>query len=312
MSGTVVVVGAAGFLGTHLCAGFHGAGWRVFAARRPASSTWRLDRLAPEVARIALDLDSDTASLAGVLARLRPDVIFNAAAYGVDYGDRDEARAVDVNITGAGRLVDAAALAGVASLVHIGTAYEYGDQPGRIAEDAPLRPIGLYGTTKANGSRHVLERGAATGLTVSILRPFTLYGPTEGRHKFTGLVAGACRSGQPVDLTPGEQLRDWLHVDDVAAACRRLAEAKPVAGQVFNLGSGEAMTLRDFGRTVAAVVGCGDTCLRWGMRPYRPDEVMSLVSDASRFRSRFGWTPRIGLEEGLRRMLADEGEGILS
>lgn len=302
---TALITGASGFLGAHLTAACTAAGWHAVAGVRQPAAAWRLDALAPNAPRIAFDITMPEADIAALLATHSITIIFNCAAYGVDYRQQDCDLAVTINVAGPARLTAAAVTSGVQGLVHIGTSYEYGPHQGAIHEETPLNPRGVYGATKAAGSILALERAQTLGIPLSILRPFTFFGPLEGKHKFVPFVASKARQKEPIALTRGEQIRDYLYVEDVASACIALAATgTPPAGGVFNVGSGQPMTLREFGNSAARAAGGDLDLMNWGARPYRLDEVMSVVADPSRLKAATGWHPRVTLEEGLQRTVA--------
>ena len=112
-------------------------------------------------------------------------------------------------------------------------------------------------------------------------------------------VARELRAGRVVDLTDGTQVRDHLHVVDVAAGLVRLLV--PGASGIYNVCSGQPVTLRQVLETVGEIVG-GTALLRFGARPHRPGETMFLAGDPGRLRA-LGWSPRFGLEDGLRDAL---------
>lgn len=279
------------------------AGWRVLAGVRTPALAWRLDRLAPQATRVEVDLSS-RADMADLMRRHQVTTVVNCAAYGVDYSQQDMDTAIAVNVIAPVRLIEAASAAGVADMVHMGTAYEYGPSDVPITEDVPLKPRGVYASTKAAGSILALSRAAGLGLSFSVLRLFTMFGPLEGADKFTPLVVTKLRAGEPVALTAGEQVRDYLYVGDAVRACLMvIAAGGPPQSRVFNVGSGEAMTLKGFGTAIAGAAGGMPELLQWGGRPYRADEVMRLVADCSRLRAAVGWIPATSLEAGLRQTM---------
>ncbi len=303
----VLVTGASGFVGAHLAAGFHAAGWDVIAGVRQASDPWRLQALtggAGDITTLAVDLRRPE-EFVTMLDELRPRMVINCAAYGVNQAQQDTQQALTCNTQAPALLVEAAAGAGVERFIHLGTAYEYGDHHGPIAETTALEPQGLYAASKAAGALLALERAATLGLSLVVLRPFGVYGPLEGAHKLFPQLIRACSSGVPLDLTPGEQVRDYIYVDDLVRACLTISEAAGVSGgSVFNLGSGQGLSLRQLGSRIATVIGRGDQWLRWGNRHYRHRELQELVADTRKAEAQLGWSARIPFEEGIRRMLA--------
>lgn len=299
---TILVTGASGFLGAHVVAAAARRGWNARAGVRDATGAWRLRALAPAAAMVACDLLSGPldAAVDGV------DAVVNCAAYGVDYRQSDFERALCVNVTGAVRLARAVAERG-ARLIHIGTSYEYGDGEGRFDEARLLAPSGIYGVTKAAATLALQDFARREGADVVVLRPFSMYGPLEGAHKFVPQLVAAAGNGQAIDLTPGEQQRDYLYVGDVAMACLDMVEARDVPrGAALNVCSGVGLSLRALAAAAMAAAGGEPEQLRWGAKPYRPAESMRVVGDPARLKESIGWVATTGLEEGMRLTVAAE------
>ena len=293
----VLVTGASGFLGAHVAAGVRACGMSVRAALRISSDRHRLDRLAPGVATVDLDLADPAADLAGALIGV--DAVIHCAAYGVDYRQSDFATALALNVAASMRLAQATATAGV-PFVHIGTSYEYGTEDGTLTEDRRLAPTGIYGVTKAAASLALQDLARRTGAPIVVVRPFSMYGPLEGAHKFVPMVMAASRTGRTVDLTLGEQQRDYLYVGDVVTACLKLAVATPFpAGEIFNICSGRGIGLRALANAAVAAAGGDPTMLRWGAKPYRPAESMRVVGDPTKVTAAIGWHAITSLDAGM-------------
>ena len=296
MTGTVLVTGASGFLGAHVVRVLLAAGRGVVAARHRDTS-----RLA-DIETVTLDLTNGD-SVAQAIAAVRPFAIIHCAAYGVDHRQQDFTAALAVNVAGTVALIDAARGAGTGRMVHVGTAAEYGGHDGAIAEDAAPRPRGVYGVTKAAATLAALDR--AGGLPLAVVRPFAMYGPGEGAHKFVPMVVRACRDGTRLELSPGGQVRDYAYVGDVAAAIADLAlgDGFP-GGEIINLASGRPVTLKAVGLAARAAAGGGGD-LDWGAKPYRDDESMMLVGDVAKAQRLLGWRASATLAEGMRRTVED-------
>jgi nucleoside-diphosphate-sugar epimerase len=112
---------------------------------------------------------------------------------------------------------------------------------------------------------------------------------------------------QPVDLTKGEQVRDFLYEEDVAAAFVAAAISERLEStEVYNVCASRPTTIREIGELVADAMAKPRDLLHWGERPYRADEPMWMVGDNSRFRQATGsWYPAITLHEGIQRMIVN-------
>jgi len=303
----LLVTGASGFLGAHVAAGALSRGLDVRAAIRASSDRARLDRLAPGVGTIDLDLTDAGADLAAALAGV--DAVIHCAAYGVDYRQSDFATALEINVAATMRLAqaaaDAAKVQGGVRFVHVGTSYEYGTEDGTLDEQRRLAPTGIYGVTKAAASLALQDLARRTGAPIVVVRPFSMYGPLEGAHKFVPMVMEASREGRAVELTPGHQERDYLYVGDVAAACLDLAAHEPFpAGEIFNICSGAGLGLRALAEAAVRAADGDPAVLCWGAKPYRPAESMRVVGDPAKIERAIGWRATTPLDKGMAQMAA--------
>lgn len=133
-----------------------------------------------------------------------------------------------------------------------------------------------------------------------------MYGPGDDCSKFTTHVIEACRSNEPrLALTLGEQRRDFIHIDDVVRAYDRILEQRDAfqASDAIDVGSGEAITMRDFVELAKQVAGAS-TLLDFGAISYREREPMLCVADTTRLRG-LGWHAEVTLKDGLARITDD-------
>ncbi|WP_344407534.1 NAD-dependent epimerase/dehydratase family protein, partial [Dactylosporangium fulvum] len=234
-----VLLGAAGFVGRNVCRALLDAGWRVTAVVRgdaspePGCATVRLD-----AARVP------SAALTAVLDRA-PDLVVNAA--GALWG-ADDTQLVEGNVVLVERLVAAvAALPRRVRLVHIGSAYEYGDQPPGppLTEDLPERPVSRYAQTKLAGTRIVTGAVAAGRVDAVVVRISTAVGPWAPPQSLLGGLARQFAGGAAtVELPPLSGERDFVDVRDVSAAVL-CAAAAPAVPAVVNVGGDRLVPVAD-------------------------------------------------------------------
>jgi nucleoside-diphosphate-sugar epimerase len=268
----VLLTGATGFVGSHVARALVREGHEVHAVVRPGSP--RRGELPGEVRVVARD-----------------------AVPGRYLADVENVACLEQGL----RLARELARFGCRRFVGVGTCFEYEHGPGSLREDAPAVPRTLYAACKL-ALWHVLEPlGSTTGMEVAWARLFYTYGPHEHEARLVPSVIRALRAGQPCRLTAGEQVRDFLHVEDVAAALVALAVGR-VTG-VVNVASGRPVTVRDVVTTIASIVG-GDGRLELGALPYSPGDPMSVCADVRRLTREVGFLPRFDLDAGLRQTVA--------
>jgi nucleoside-diphosphate-sugar epimerase len=293
----VLVTGATGFLGSHLVRALVARGDRVVVLKRGRSDLARIRDLVPRLAlhdaEGGLDrLFAEHGDLAGVL--------HTATCYGRN-GEPDDV-VHEANTAFPLRLLQKAAAAHVPLFVHTDTCFSSG----------PLRYTYLksYSLSKrqfTEWGEHFATRGDVCFVNVRLQHP---YGPGDGPTKFVPAILRQLVDGvEELRLTPGEQKKDFVHVDDVVSALLLVldrAGERMAPFQEYECGSGQAVSIRHFVETAHALVA-PRTRLLFGALPYRDNEIMYSCADVSALVD-LGWSPRCGLREGLERTLrADYG-----
>jgi CDP-glucose 4,6-dehydratase len=233
----------------------------------------------------------DGALVERLLAEHEVDTVFHLAAQSiVAHSERDPELTFDVNVGGTRAVLEACARHGAERIVVAGTSRVYGPNGNRpSAEEHPLRPRTPYDASKAEAEALAL----ASGLPVAATRVANIYG--GGDRQATRLVpttvAAALRGHEPALRTDGSPRHDFVYVEDAAAAYLAIADALAAGarGRAFNVGGGAPVAVRD----VVALVR--------GERPGPASDGPCEWVDTARLTALTGWTPRVGLEEGLRR-----------
>ncbi len=298
--GRVLVTGAAGFLGRHCVADMAGRGFEVHAASRgthTGGATWhRVDLLDPGASRALVEDVRPTHLLH--LAWETAHGSFWASPRNLDW------------LGASAQMARAFAEAGGRRLVVAGTCAEYRWDDDVCREAAtPLEPTTLYGASKH--ALHVALRAYAgvAGVDLAWGRIFLLHGPGEPPGRLVPSVAVSMLRGEPAACSHGHQVRDLLHVEDVAAAFGALV-ASEVTGAV-NIASGVPVTLAEVVTTIGEITGRGDL-LRLGTIPAAPGDPAILVADTTRLREEVGWQPRYSLREGLERTVRALREPVMT
>ena len=294
----VFVTGATGFLGSYVTEEFLQRGADVAVLTRKSSDTWRIRHILHRLRVIEGDLRDLGASSAAIEA-FRPEVVVHLAWYGVGNQLRDDPAQVEANLLGSVSLLRLGLKMQCGAWIGIGSQAEYGPQNRMLDEDASPNPTTTYGAVKLSLSLLARQLAAGSAMRVAWLRVFSTYGPKDNPGWVIPYLIRSIRCGQKPALTACEQRWDYLYIEDAAAAVCDVAAA-PDARGVFNLGSGRAYVLREIVERVRDLVHPGQP-LGIGEVPYRPDQVMHLQADISRLRRATGWTPKVSLEQGLRR-----------
>jgi nucleoside-diphosphate-sugar epimerase len=196
------------------------------------------------------------------------------------------------------RLVTGLSALGCERFVGTGTCFEYDTDAGTLSEASPTKPHNLYAATKLAFSLLLPHIGA--GMRCTWARLFYQYGPMEDPARLIPSIVRALLEGRPAPITGGKQVRDYLHVADVASALEAIATSR--AEGIINVGSGEPVTVAEIATRIGAAID-RPKLVRPGARPYDPGDPMFICADVERLRAT-GWRPTYNLDAGLADTIA--------
>ncbi len=315
----IVVTGGAGFIGSAV----------VRRAVRDGIAVVNLDKLTyagsltnvAEVAQSPLyaferaDI-CDRARVDAILARHRPDAIMHLAAEShVDRSIDGPAAFIETNITGTYTMLEAARAYWTAQgrpdtfrFHHISTDEVFGSlgPTGKFTEDTPYDPRSPYSASKAASDHLVRAWHETYGLPVVLTNCSNNYGPYHFPEKLIPVVILKALAGAPIPIYgKGDNVRDWLYVEDHAEALLTVVQRGRV-GRSYNIGGENEATNLDLVQKICAILDS----IRPGNRPYaeqitfvadRPGHDQRYAIDPSRIRAELGWRPSVTLDQGLER-----------
>lgn len=287
----VVLTGGTGFVGRQVVRALLKRGYQPWLVTRPDSDLSALKELEGWQAVSAEKVPN---------SGLRPVAWLELGWHGVAGKERDNPQQLWGNLP---RILDHIKLAsnlGCKYWLGLGSQAEYGNPNKLVSEDYLPQPTTLYGKSKlacAHASQAACE---ALQMKSSWLRLFSAYGPGD-QHGFIPFLMRQFSQGIVPQVTACEQRWDYLFVEDVASAIVRAMECR-IEG-IYNLGSGEAVVMRQVVEAVRSMIGEACPPAEYGAVPYRADQIMHMQADMRRFKLATGWTAKIGLAEGISRTL---------
>lgn len=312
MSGTVLVTGAGGFVGSAVVrrlvsgdASFHdGPVERIVALLSSGGSSWRLEDVAGSAALQIVRADlSNRPALRSVLDAVRPRAVLHAALPSAAYetvfeGEDDPVIAGPINT-----LMNALSRMPGSRFIHAGSAWVLRSGTG-LRENAPLEPLTAYARNKARADvliPRVADRERVAWLN---LRLFNIFGRFEPATRLVPTIVARLTAGEIASVTHGAQLRDFNDVDDMADAfAKALSAPESASNALYHIGSGRATAVRDFVLMIARFLERPDL-VRFGAATTRDDDVAALTADPSLARARLGWQPNDDLEGRARSAVA--------
>ncbi|SFR67359.1 NAD-dependent epimerase/dehydratase family protein [Halogeometricum limi] len=296
---TVVVTGGAGFIGS-----------RIAAALADDNEVRVLDDLSSGAATNLPDgvelLEGDVRDETAVRDAVRDaDVVFHEAAeVSVQRSVEQPRRSNDVNVGGTLNVLEAAREAD-ARVVFASSCAIYGVPDAvPLTEDAPARPRSPYAIDKYAADSYVRAYNDLYGLETVALRYFNVYGPGQAGGQYSGVInvfVDQARRGDPITIDgDGTQTRDFVYVDDVVRANLAAATTDAV-GEAFHVGTGAETSVLELAETIRDVTGSDSDIVH---QDPRPGDVPASVADLTRARESLGYEPTVGLEAGLRNLVA--------
>ncbi|GHB08644.1 dTDP-glucose 4,6-dehydratase [Streptomyces thermoviolaceus] len=230
-------------------------------------------------------------------------VVHFAAESHVDRSLTGPGAFVHTNVVGTQRLLDAAVRHGTERFLYVSTDEVYGSiRTGRWTEDSPLLPNSPYAASKAAGDLLARAYHRTYGLDVRITRCSNNYGTHQHPEKLIPRFVTRILAGQPVPLYgDGRNVREWLHVEDHCRALQ-LVLTRGRAGEVYNVGGGEALSNRDM---TARLLNLLDA--RWDVVRHVEDRKghdLRYAIDDTKIREELGYAPRWSLDRGLPQVVA--------
>lgn len=287
-----LVTGATGFVGSHLARRLVREGWQVHILSRTGS---RLPDV-PEFAHVTNHVhEGSTESMVRCLAQAKPDVVFQLASLFLSqHASNDIESLIQSNVLFGNQLLEAMKVNEVCCLVNTGTSWQH-------YNNENYNPVCLYAATKQAFEAILEYYVQACDMKAITLKLFDTYGPDDPRPKLFYLLSKAAKSGEPLDMSPGEQLIDLVYIDDVVEAyllaAIRLLDGNVSQHECYAVSSGQPMPLRKL-VDLYAEVNKQTVSVNWGARPYRYREVMVPWINCQGIE---GWKPKITIAVGIQR-----------
>ena len=181
-----------------------------------------------------------------------------------------------------------------------------------VNESDAADPISPYADSKFKGESFCLGLNQRQLLKSVVLRLFNVYGPRQGLNEYSGVITkffDRCRQELPLTVYgDGSQTRDFVHVYDVADAMLKASEQSRVEGQIFNIGSGKATSIRELACAVSKICGRPENV---AYADPRPGDIKHSFADVSKAERLLGYRPSYSLEMGLRTLADGLSERIV-
>ncbi|MBN1568047.1 MAG: NAD-dependent epimerase/dehydratase family protein [Acidobacteria bacterium] len=293
----ILVTGGAGFIGSHIVDAFLSAGHQLCVVDDLSTGSRR--NLNPEVRLHEVDIRD--ARLAEVFESEKPEIVCHQAARAnVRESFEKPLLYAEVNVVGSLNVLECCRRFGVRKILYASTGGAVYGPPQclPVSEDHAIHPLDPYGASKHHVEHYLHLYQKNFGISFTSLRYPNVYGPRQDPFGEAGVVAIFARlmldNGRPVINGSGEQERDFVNVLDIARA--NLLALEKGDQEILNLGSGRGTSVNEVFSVLADLTGFDGDAV-YG--PAKAGEVYKIYLNADRAKKILGWTPKIGLEEGL-------------
>lgn len=284
-----LVTGASGFIGGNLIQFLLVRGWKVHILLRPSSKidpAWIAHGVLPHY------FDGSYGQMLLALTNSKPSVVFHLASkFLATHSSLNIQDLIQSNILLGTYLLEAMSEAGVKNLVNVGTSWQN-------YERETYCPVNLYAATKQAFEAIIQYYSDAKKIKVITMKLSDTYGPNDNRKKLLNYLREQINQGNSLEMSPGYQRLDLVHIEDVLGAlliaAERLMNDQAVGGEIYSVTSGKPLQIRELIALIEGILN-QPIAVNWGSRAYREREVMEpWIGERIN-----GWVPSIDLMAGL-------------
>ncbi len=302
----VIVIGAGGFIGSHLCEELVVKGCKVCSfVHYNSRNDWGLIEFLPKKIRKNIEImcgDIQDTYFTDKAIKGRDIVFHLAALIPIPYSYKAPLSYVRTNVEGTLNVMEASLKHNISKIVHTSTSEVYGSaQYVPIDEAHPLQGQSPYSASKIGADKIVESYYRSFALPVATIRPFNVFGPRQSARAVIPSIITQALVGKNIVLGSLFPHRDFTYVKDTIEGYIKIAENKNTVGEVINIGSNMEISIGDLASKIISLLNLPNKIMSVNSRKRpRKSEVKRLVCNNEKAKEMLNWQPRIELEKGLR------------
>ena len=293
LKNNILIVGGTGFIGYHLAKKSLEKGWRVTSiSSRPP----RKKRYLPKVKYILCDITKKKSLKKNI--RKSFNYVVNLGGY-VDHSNRK--KTFESHYIGCKNLTEIFLKKAPIAFVQMGSSAEYGNvkSPQKENIKCNLKSIkSIYGKAKLLSSIYMINLFKKKNFPSTVLRLYQAYGPRQDINRLLPIAITSCIKNKKFPCSHGNQIRDFVHVDDVVNAIIKSLTNKNARGQIINIGSGKPKKIKNIIKKVKKISKGGHP--QFGKIKLRKDEILKIYPNIKKSKKIINWHPKISFEKGLK------------
>jgi len=290
LKNNILIVGGTGFIGYHLAKKSLKRGWQVTSV---SSKPPRKKRYLAKVKYILCDITKKRSLRKNI--RKSFNYVVNLGGY-VDHSNRK--KTYESHYLGCKNLAEIFLEKKPTAFVQMGSSAEYGNVKSPQKESVKCNPKSVYGKAKLLSSIYLINLFKKQKFPSTILRLYNTYGPRQDLNRFIPIVISGCVKNKKFPCSEGNQIRDFLHIDDVIDAILKSLTNKKAKGQIINIGSGEPRIIKNIIEYIKKISKGGFPL--FGRVKLRKDEILKSYPDINKAKNKINWRPKISFRKGLK------------
>lgn len=300
----VFITGATGFIGANLTRELVKRKFDVNILARTTSDMWRLQDIKGKIKVHNVDILEEK-KLTSVVKQIKPDYIFHLAAYGAyPRIQKDEKKILETNIVGTCNLLTASLDVPYSCFINTGTSSEYGIKNCPMKESDTLEPNITYGVAKASATLLCRHYARLYKKPITTLRPFSAYGYYEESFRLIPDVILNCIYEKNVELSSGEQKRDFIFIEDLIEAYIKAMGNPSTKGVILNVGSGKDVSVKEVAKMTHKIIGSKNKLIFGKKRKESFETDICWRADINSIKKNLNWVPKTSLNAGLKKTIA--------
>lgn len=292
MKKKILVIGGTGFIGSNLLKRLISYDYNLF------SISVNLPSKKKKLKRVKyIQLDITKKAEFKKLKNLKFDVVINLGGY-VDHSNLR--KTFESHFEGAKNIIRYFNNRDLKLLIQAGSSLEYGNVSSPQKENSICKPNSNYGLAKYK-TTEFLKKYKSRKFCYIVLRMYQIYGPQQDTSRLIPYVIKSCLSKTFFKCTSGEQLRDFLYIDDLVNLFVKIINSKKLDNEIYNVGSGKIVSVKHIINSIHKNIKKGKPL--FGKISMRKDETLKLYPNIKKVKKIFDWTPKISLNNGLKKTI---------
>jgi nucleoside-diphosphate-sugar epimerase len=296
----ILITGATGFIGSHICKELINKNHTVYAICRNSSNFDKCSSFTDKIIWVNQDKNNDLNELIKIP---NIDVLIHAAWSGINPKDRNNWDIQLENFRYSKSIIELAIQLNIKKIICLGSQSEYGIYNYKVTENHIPSPIDAYGCIKLLTLHYLQNVAAKYHLTWYWLRIFSILGENDNQNWLLPQVIKRLINNEEIKLTKGEQYYDYLYIDDFIKCLDKIVNDKLNKSGIYNVCSGRPVKIKQLLLVVAQQLGKTPQFLKFGAIPYRENQNMFMVGSPDKCQSTFGKCEFEPIEDSIKKII---------